>query len=106
MSSGEFSSTAITVASAIITGTWMTRMSSVFFSALKKAGSLISRPQLKVGANRHGTVRVAWNEIRKELMIGHTQKIDEDQQIGREEAVRRGVLIAHSFSFLSRADAS
>ena len=47
----------------------------MFFSALKKAGSPISRPQLKAGANRHGTVRVAWNEIMNELMIGHTQKM-------------------------------
>ena len=64
------------MASAIITGTWMTRMSSVFFSALKKAGSPISRPQLKPGAKRQGTVRVAWNEIMNEEMIGHTQKTE------------------------------
>ncbi|CAH2397127.1 hypothetical protein MES5069_1640003 [Mesorhizobium escarrei] len=70
------SSTAMTIAKVIITGTWMTRMSKVFFNALKKAGSPISRPQLKVGANRHGTVRVAWKEIRNELMIGHSQKIE------------------------------
>ena len=84
----------MTIASAIITGTWMTRMSSVFFSALKKAGSPISRPQLKPGANRHGTVRVAWKEIRNELMIGQTQKIGEDQQIGREERDRPSALLS------------
>ena len=67
----------------------------MFFSALKKAGSPISRPQLKPGAKRQGTVRVAWNEIMNEEMIGHTQKDGEDQQIGREETIGRGVAVAH-----------
>ena len=47
----------------------------MFFNALKKAGSPIKRPQLKAGAKRHGTVRVAWKEIRNELMIGQIQKM-------------------------------
>ena len=32
------------------------------YNALKKAGSPIKRPQLKAGAKRHGTVRVAYGE--------------------------------------------
>ncbi len=54
LSSWELSSTESSVASAIITGTWMTRISRVFLSALAKAGSMINRPQLKVGLKVQG----------------------------------------------------
>jgi hypothetical protein len=63
------------VASAIITGTWMTRMTSVLRRALKKAGSEIIRAQLNVGLKTHGLTRVECNEIQNELMIGQIQKI-------------------------------
>ena len=38
-----------------MTGTWMTRMSSVFLSALANAGSTSMRPQFMVGLKDHGS---------------------------------------------------
>ena len=78
----------------------------MFFSALRKAGSPISRPQLSGGREAStARVRVARNEDQKELMIGQTQKAGEDQQIGREEAVGGRALRMSAASVMPRLTA-
>ena len=65
-SSDELSSTASTVASATISGTCTSRMTSVFFSALRKAGSSARRPQVTDGRKVQGACRVDMKESPKE----------------------------------------
>ena len=54
-------------------GTWMTRMISVFQSALAKAGSTSSRPQVIRGLKVQLAVLVFRKDSQKELAIGHIQ---------------------------------
>ena len=61
------------VASAIMIGTWMTRMISVFQSALAKAGSTSSRPQVIRGLKVQLAVLVFRKDSQNELAIGHIQ---------------------------------
>ena len=70
----EFSASASTVASASISGTCTTRISSVFFSASWNAESWKSRPQFIAGWKRQGLTRVFCSESRIDWTMGHAQK--------------------------------